>query len=160
MARATFIDQPLAQHHVAAAFPMNGPGFGEGGKPTLECRCGSKRARMKFGIASRQPARIATLVRPFIRERREGKQLDASRPPVRNEMGIEEGEGRILCHRDAIARRRQGCVAQIVGDERRLCQRKDRIKIEMLFRKIGQSFEPCGEIVMFARLHEAEMPLG
>ena len=55
--------RPVAQHHVAPAFAMHGPRFGEGASGLAEALIGREPTRMQFRIAAGQPADVGTGIR-------------------------------------------------------------------------------------------------
>ena len=76
---------------------------------------------MQLGIAAGKPARIAAL--PAAARPRAARTATISAPALRqhaSKMRVDEGEGRIRCERDALARRRQRCN----GARRSPCDRR------------------------------------
>ena len=120
--RAVGIDQPLPQHHVAAALAMHRAARGELGEPGLEARRAGERAGMQLRIAAGKPAGIAIVGRRLVGKRREGHDLGAGAAPAAQHMRIDEGEGcvgrRARCADPAAARRRSACSPTLRGAAR------------------------------------------
>ena len=113
-------------------------------------------AGVQFGIAARQPHRVAILRRRLVGERREKGEFSPLRPPSAQKMRIDEGKSRVARDGDFLARRRQGgfcarCCAQGRG------QRQHGVEIDMLFDESREGVEPRLQPKSFAGLHEAEM---
>src|SRR5579883_396324 len=77
------IGQCLAQHHIAATFAMNGPGLREPAQPLKKARCCRNPPGVQLGVASRKPAKIASLGRRLTGERGKEHDLRARLSPAR-----------------------------------------------------------------------------
>src|SRR3984957_12311054 len=103
--------QALTQNHVTAALAMHRPRLCEVSQSIAETQRGSKRFRMKLGIAARQPAAVGAVRRRLVGERRERQNFGTGVAPRRKQMRIDEAESSIMRQRDALPRRRDGGVA-------------------------------------------------
>ena len=70
-------------------------------QPRAKARGRGKRAGMEFRIAAGKPAAVAALRRRLVGERREGDDLRAGRSPALDDVGIDEGKGRVAGERNA-----------------------------------------------------------
>ena len=75
-------------------------------------------------------------------------------------MRVEEGEGRILGQRDALAGRRQRVGKIRTCRRKRHGQRQDRVEVERALDHVGQPVEMRHQVGMLAGLHKSEMALG
>src|SRR5690606_12154839 len=100
--------QRLSEHHVAAAFAVNGMSSGKARQSGAEVLGGSKTTGMELGISAGKPADVASLRRRLVRKRGERDQFGALSPPVATEVRVEEGEGGIPGQSDALTGRCEG----------------------------------------------------
>src|SRR5271166_1028769 len=107
VARAACILQALAEHDEAAALAVYRARACKLRQPGAKARGRRQRPGVELRIAAGQPAAIAVFGRRLVGERRERDDLRAGRPPALDDVGIDEGEGRVAGEGNAFARRPQ-----------------------------------------------------
>eukprot|EP01136_Pigoraptor_vietnamica_P009960 Opistho-1_new@47020 len=156
------IDQPLAQHHVAAAFAIDRrAALSRLAQPAEEGRIGRQTPGMQFGIAAGQEDGVGSPGRRLVEQRREERQFRACLAPTLERGGIGETKGYIQRHGDALAEWWNGRTGVLVRREPgRPHQRDQSIEIQMRRQPFGQLRGIGTDIGMLLRLHQAEMPAG
>src|SRR5215472_2602153 len=102
-----FIEQNLAEHHIAAAFAIDRlPIRGSASKAGDEGVCGSEPLCPKLGVAARQIDRVGARQRRLIRQRREEYELGALAPPAIEQRRVDKAECFVAGYRYALAKRR------------------------------------------------------
>ncbi len=159
MGGAVRVREAPPQHHVAAAFAVDGSGGREGPQAGQERGRGGDPAAVQFGVAARQPAGVAIVGGRLVGER--GKEA-AFRPgpaPARQHVWVQERESRVARDRDPPSgRRNQRARASRVrsGPPEGPNGREVHVRLD----EVGQKIKPRRQVVGFAGLHEAEVPLG
>ncbi len=117
---------------------------------------------MEFGIAARQPAKIAVARRRLVGERRKEAKLRPEPAPAIEYVRIEKRKGDVPRDGDALRRRAQGRERRSGGPLDEISSgraEKNRIHVAMRGDESGDSIEQGVEAGDLLRLHEAEVAL-
>ena len=156
------VDQPSAQHHVAAALAVDRAAPRRRGPQSREeAGVAGEAPGLQLRIAAGEVDGLGGRVRRLVGQRREEAQLGAGRAPGLQQRRIGEGEGRVPGNRDALAEGRQGRPGRAGGvDAGRPSESGQGLEVEVLGDRRRGRLQEGLQVGMLGGLDQTEVALG